>query len=482
VTTGSLEALRKYSEAYRANNTGDLPTAIARGREAVAIDSNFAFAWRIIGQAMSNAAMPRAPQDSAFERAYRLRDRVTERERLWITGGYYQNGPGRDRGKAVAAYEALMAAGDTAVAGNNLGLIFRERREFDRSDSMFALARRADSAMSFPWGNRNEPLVSSGRVADAEKAIAEYRQQFPASTVPARQALLLSYHRGRIDEYRRGVDSLQGARTPVVRSWAAYRKSELALRDGRWAESRRLFAEARGIDSVRGIARTPLADSATLGILEVIVRGRDPRVVARLDATVASLPFRALGEPDRPYFAIASLYAMAGRPDKAKSVMARYDADITDTALKRAQRPGYNTTLGEIALAEGRGRDAIMAFRKGDSLPDGPANQCTICLSARLGRAFDAAGQPDSAIAQYEAYLNTPYANRHLGPLDPGLLAGIHRRLGELYEAKGDQSKAIEHYERFVELWKTAQPELQPQVDDARRRIARLREVQRRKG
>jgi DNA-binding SARP family transcriptional activator len=48
------------------------------------------------------------------------------------------------------------------------------------------------------------------------------------------------------------------------------------------------------------------------------------------------------------------------------------------------------------------------------------------------------------------------------------------RRLGELYEQKGNRVKAIEYYNRFVELWKNADPELQPQVADIRARVVRL--------
>ena len=52
--------------------------------------------------------------------------------------------------------------------------------------------------------------------------------------------------------------------------------------------------------------------------------------------------------------------------------------------------------------------------------------------------------------------------------------AATHKRLGELHEARGDREKAVEHYDSFVELWKDADPELQPQVRDVRQRIARL--------
>ncbi len=48
------------------------------------------------------------------------------------------------------------------------------------------------------------------------------------------------------------------------------------------------------------------------------------------------------------------------------------------------------------------------------------------------------------------------------------------KRLGELYEERNDRDKAVEYYNELVELWKDADPELQPQVEDVRGRIARL--------
>ena len=38
----------------------------------------------------------------------------------------------------------------------------------------------------------------------------------------------------------------------------------------------------------------------------------------------------------------------------------------------------------------------------------------------------------------------------------------------------GNTEKAIENYRAFIELWKNADPELQPRVADAKRRLARL--------
>jgi hypothetical protein len=57
---------------------------------------------------------------------------------------------------------------------------------------------------------------------------------------------------------------------------------------------------------------------------------------------------------------------------------------------------------------------------------------------------------------------------------DAVVLAGIHKRLGELYEAKGENQKAASHYLAFIELWKNADPALQPKVAEVRQRLARL--------
>jgi DNA-binding SARP family transcriptional activator len=58
--------------------------------------------------------------------------------------------------------------------------------------------------------------------------------------------------------------------------------------------------------------------------------------------------------------------------------------------------------------------------------------------------------------------------------LDPMRVPAIRERLGQLYETMGDTTKAIDNYRAFIDLWKNADPELQPRVADAKRRLARL--------
>ena len=74
----------------------------------------------------------------------------------------------------------------------------------------------------------------------------------------------------------------------------------------------------------------------------------------------------------------------------------------------------------------------------------------------------------------FERYLSTPTWFKSSPGLDPVRLPAIRERLGQLYEEMGNTVKAIENYRAFIELWKNADPELQPRVADAKRRLARL--------
>jgi hypothetical protein len=58
----------------------------------------------------------------------------------------------------------------------------------------------------------------------------------------------------------------------------------------------------------------------------------------------------------------------------------------------------------------------------------------------------------------------------------PDLALGARRteQIAQMYDAKGDTAKAIEHYRDFTELWKDADPVLQPRVRAARERLRLL--------
>lgn len=194
--------------------------------------------------------------------------------------------------------------------------------------------------------------------------------------------------------------------------------------------------------------------------------GDPAAALAVLDRGVRSAAWREAKAEDRPYLTFATIYAEAGRPARARELVAQWSPPA-DARSRESQAP-VHIARGAIALAEGRPADAIReyhAFR--DSVP-----QCTLCGLAELGRVYDATGQPDSAVAIFERYLTTPMLFR--AGLDNTNLTPILRRLAELHEQRGDRQQAIQYYDRLIQLWQSADPVLQPQVAEAKGQLATL--------
>ncbi len=118
------------------------------------------------------------------------------------------------------------------------------------------------------------------------------------------------------------------------------------------------------------------------------------------------------------------------------------------------------------SLAEGRNDDALNAMRLSEE-----RSFSYLSALANLATAHRAAGQADSARSLYERY--TSFKRRALW-VDQSNIPTAYRQLGALYEEAGDTENAVRLYNEFVELWKDADPELQPVVADVRARIAQL--------
>ena len=480
-TTASLEALRLFSEAQRANGIEEDPqSAVQYAQQAVAADSNFASAWRLLAATLANANASRAEADSAIEHAYRLRDRLPEMERLQTEAFYFFQGPHRDRARALAAYRALIERGDSTVAPVNAGEVLRSERAYAQAEAMNLLSFHANPQAGITVGNAVELELDQGHVDSATKMLRAWEQRSPNAHGGRLHEIMVRYASGDQGALQRALDSLQRSGDQTYHAWGLGGQAGLALLHGRLADADRLLREQSALAPQTPALR--LGDAIFQATIDAWFRGPSPRAVRALDTALADVPLQRVPMADRPYFLAATGYALAGDPDKAASIVAQYRHDVTDTARLRLEAPALVNALGVIALVRGDPKTAIDDFRRGDVAADGlPARECAPCVHFALGRAFDAAGQADSAIAEYETYLAQPYWDKLFGGEkselsfgDAMVLAGIHKRLGELYETKGDRQKAALHYAAFVALWKNADPELQPQVEDVRRRLARL--------
>ncbi len=136
-----------------------------------------------------------------------------------------------------------------------------------------------------------------------------------------------------------------------------------------------------------------------------------------------------------------------------------------------------NLFQAEVLLAQGSPDKAIELFEK-TTLPIPPGMQDISSLISYntpffkdiLARAYLQKADVDRAIAEYEKLVTFDPASRARFLVHPL----YHYRLGKLYEQKGLKVKAIEQYQKFLDLWKNADPGI-PEVEDARKRLARLK-------
>jgi tetratricopeptide (TPR) repeat protein len=250
--------------------------------------------------------------------------------------------------------------------------------------------------------------------------------------------------------------------------------SNLAMTRGRVRESLRLRNEQRERLAEAGV---PALAKLSLGLDSVIATAvvlENPAAArAMLDRALQRAPVDSIPYLDRDYAQLLLAATLAGDTARARAFHAD-NRKAWESVGNLLDRPALEA-LDDANLARvlGRHDEEVAAAERASRLPSDRADG----MALRLFLAYDRAQHVDSALAAGERYLAINNAFRLL--FDAHFRAGVLQRLGEMYEAKGNIDKAITHYQAFVELWKDADPELQPRVRDLRGRIERL---QRRRG
>jgi len=467
VTTSSLEALRLYSEAVREHSVGRSEEAVKLLRQAVAVDSSFAMAWRKLAVVLPQATIGSdAEAMDAAKRAYRFRDRLPPVER-GLTEAYYHSVVTGDQDKEEGGYRAVLAENpDEPAALNNLGLLLNAQ---GRPEEAEPLLRHlvATTPMQSGFLNLTSALSQQGKDGAVDSVVAEFRRRWPQSSRPGDMI------RGREYTHRRyhAADSLlrdpalPDPGSPAGRVNLQFERLAVATALGQLAGAERIASDLAKTMSAAGAQGSAIFLRSIPAANQTYFLGDAQAMARAADSLLPTPALNALPEDERPYMSLGWAYAVAGRPDRVRQLRTEW-ARVLPVERRSAADSVYWEALA--AQAEGRWRDAAMAYDAQRVLA-----RCPTCVLSEAAQAWERAGESDSALVRYERSVTIP-EGRGRGSLESWTLGRTYRRLGEMYESRGDRAKALTYYGEFVDLWRDADPVLQPQVKEVRQRMAGL--------
>jgi tetratricopeptide (TPR) repeat protein len=471
VTTRSLDALQRFTEGVRLFDQGDERGALALLEQAVALDPDFAMAWRKLAVALGNLGIEPERVTEATERAYALRERLTEVERYMAEAFYHRRITGDEEAEQRAYENVLRLDPLEGSALNNLALIYSRQGREDRAEELY---RRSIEGRANPSGvsyqNLITALVSQGKLDEAVEVLHAFEEALPDDPRLAISGFWALYFSGDVEGATELARSLaDDPDLPPTRRRIGMRALATALASqGRLAEAdRRAEATASLARTHFGPAEEYFERALSAGVVGASVQ--DPAVArVREERLWRDGPLEPLGLQATAFWIHALLRFTRGDAAGLGEVLDRWDRTPTTEdpevqAEQEALRSLYRRWL------DGGRDDPIGMLEALDRYEND--HDCHRCLGDLRPRFLEEAGRHAEALEAWQDLRLRPLENwTHAA----ALLPVSHHEVARLAELVGDTALAVEGYRAFIAHRARADPELQPQVQAARARLAAL--------
>jgi len=466
VTTRSLDALRLFTEADQAFSLGDYRQTLELLDQAVAIDPEFAMAWRRMAAALGNIGTDPARHDHAAAQAYRHRDRLTERER-YLADAYYFSSVQGDRPRTIAAYQnVLRIAPDDPAGLNNLGNEYLTIEDYARAEELYRRAVDGPGRSNTAFQNLIRTRIAAGDFSGADQAFQEFATAYPGNQELPEWDFWVAFVNEDLERAREVTALLinDPGLPGFVRSNALFRMALASYREGRLDEGRGHALAAERVAGEVGGAFQVVQRLWTAHAEDVLGDREWARSHVRTILDDGS--FSALDPDVKPWWFVSVLLAVQGERERAENVVEGWEAHLAatgETAHERAQ-----LRRAQLLLDAATGRtDGTVEALEAVAVEHG----CATCWLE--DRAFAAArsGRAEDAVRLYERLQERGFRNLYLN--------GTFRVqamlvLGPLYEEAGDPARAVEAYRRVVREWANADARGMERVREAEARIAAL--------
>lgn len=459
-TTSSLEALQQYSEGGRAAREEGDAAAIPYAKRAIELDPNFAIAYAGLGGNYSNLNQASLAREN-FQKAYELRDRVTQRERFLIEASYFGYVTG-EINKAIQTYTEWARTysedyGPHAELGDSYNFLGQYEKAAEETN--ISLHLEPDDAIAY--GNLADDYLALDRIKDAKAALDEASRR----NLDTPDFHLYRYHLAFLENdpatmqeqssWARGKPGAEDAQLSDESDTEAYY--------GRLGKARELTRQA-----VESAKRNGTGDAAALWQVNEALREAEFGNTAL--ARKAAADAMSLSSKSDIELLVALALARSGDTAQASAladkVAAEFDRDTMIQAYWLA------TIRATIATDRGDPQEAVELLSMASEYELGepvqwPSHGTLYPVYVR-GEAYLRGGDAVQAAAEFQKIIDHRgiVANFPLGAL-------AHLQLGRAYKLAGNAGKAREAYAAFLVVWLNADPDV-PILKQAKTEYAKL--------
>jgi eukaryotic-like serine/threonine-protein kinase len=447
-TTNSLEALQAYTLASKAQREKGDTEAIPFGLRAVELDPNFALAYSDLAINYNNLNQPFLSAHYA-QKAFDLRDRVTERERFHISSLYYIFTTGEAE-KAIQIHQAWMQAYPLDyLPYEDQGSVYMILGQYEKAAAVTLQAIPLQPDNVVPFGNLGEIYLALNRFEAARTTTEQALRQNLEGIELDTNLYGIAFLAGDAQAMKQQLDGAMGK--PGTEDLMLALAADTEAYFGKLKKARELSRQA-----VESAGRNNEKEPAALwqsqaAIREALFGNTD---AARQQAALAVA--QASGSRDaEPRAALA--YALAGDTVRAQSLLAELDKRYPlNTVIQSVWRPTVRAQIETARKNPTRSVEMLEAAAPYEfgMLSGSSFNSCVYPVYVRA-EAYLSAQQGAEAAREFQIILD------HRGLLwNCPTMPLAHLGIARAYAMQGNSAKAKAAYQDFLTLWKDADPDI----------------------
>lgn len=451
-TTSSLEALKAFAMGNEERTKGNPFESFTFYRRAVELDPNFAMAQARIAVFYANQGQIDQAKPFA-EKAFELRDRVSERERLYISEKYYNYVTGEiDKSQEVLQTWSRLYPNDY-VPRNNLALSYQFFGKYEDALREAMEAVRLNPNATSARENLISCFTALGRLDEAEQALEQLRSLYPESPSAYFISAVLGFIRGDHSAMQRGMEWAKGE--PFEADFTGLR-SAVATYSGELKKAEELARHS--VDLYKSQNRK---DNAAQGL--IALAGQQAIVGKCSEAKSNAAAGLAI---HRGRISIANAASVFAACDDIVRAQALLDEALklypTDTPIVNVLGP---LITAQISRVRGNHDEALKFLESRYDL----GLLSSLANNYLRGKVYLDQRRGSEAAAEFQKIVD----HRGVDPLSV-LHPLAHLGLARAAAISGDVSKSRTEYQNFLAAWKNADADL-PILVEAKKEYEQLK-------